>query len=248
MPELSEIAILISLFFLTGMVKGFFGIGIPPILLGTLTFIHDPRYVLTLIMIPVVASNARQALRGGDVGAIIGKHKWFVPTAMVAITVSAYFGGAIPSDSMSILTGCAMVLFALTSLINRVPPLPSLWFGPVQVLAGIASGLLGGISGIWGPPMLVYLFSLRLSALELIQTIGVFFFILSLSMTFGLILAGDLTAEIAILSIFLTIPLFLGMSPGERLRARINDNNFLRWFLIGFLILGLNMIRRSMYS
>ena len=83
--------------------------------------------------------------------------------------------------------------------------------------------------------MLVYLLSLRLPAVELIQTIGVFFFCLSLSMGIGLVFSGDLTIGIAVLSLFLTIPVFLGMRPGERFRESLGDARFQRWFLFAFL-------------
>ncbi len=248
MPDLTEFAILFVLFALAGFVKGVVGIGIPPLLLGVLTFIYDPRYTVSLIVVPIVASNARQALRGGSAVSILKKHLWFLPIASLTIVASAYFAGDIPTPTLFIIIGCAMALFALTSLFDRVPPISSRWVRPVQVLSALTSGLLGGITGIWGPPMLVYLLSLRLPAVELIQTIGVFFFCLSLSMGIGLVFSGDLTIGIAVLSLFLTIPVFLGMRPGERFRESLGDARFQRWFLFAFLILGLNLIRRGLFA
>ncbi len=248
MTDLSELVLLFCLFCLAGFVKGLVGIGIPPILLAALTFVYDPRYTVSLIMIPIVASNARQAVRGGDVAAILRKHLWFLPISSLTIAASAFFASDIPTSTLLILIGFAMALFALTSLVDRIPPISSRWIRPVQVLSALASGLLGGISGIWGPPMLVYLCSLKLPATEFIQTIGVFFFILSLSMGIGLIFSGDLTIEVAVQSLFLTIPVFLGMRPGERLRESLGDARFQRWFLFAFLILGLNLIRKGVVS
>ena len=241
-----ELALLFSLFLFTGFVKGLLGIGLPPILLGTLTFIYEPRYCVALIIIPIVLSNARQAWRGGSVTSIIRKHQWFLPLSSLSIVISTLFSSGISSAVLYMLSGIAMALFALTSLINRLPPLPPGWLVTAQVIAAGASGALGGVSGIWGPPMLIYLLSLRLSPAELVQTIGVFFLVLSFSMAIGLQLSGELTAEIALLAVFLTLPVFIGMWPGERVRAGLGTKRFERWFLVAFLLLGLNLIRRGL--
>lgn len=248
MPEFAELALVCALLFSAGVVKGFFGIGTPPILLGTLTFLYEPRYVLALIMIPIVASNARQAFRGGNPAIILRKHIWFLPVGALSIFGSSFLSGGFPESVLLIITGAAMVLFAITALSNRVPLLSQRWASHAQVAAGAASGLLGGLSGIWGPPMLVYLYAQRLPKAELIQTIGVFFLILSSAMTIGIAAAGDLSPLRAMISVALIVPLFIGMPIGETLRHRLDDTRFLRLFLILFLVLGANLIRRGAFG
>lgn len=245
MPELWDIGLLAGLFFGTGIVKGFFGIGIPPILLGVLTFLYDPREAVALMLIPIVASNARQALLGMSPLIILIKHIWFLPVSSLAIFTTAFVSGGFPTATLLILTGAAMVLFAITSLIDRTPPIKETWLVPSQIISGLLSGLLGGMSGIWGPPMMIYLFALRLPKPELIQSIGVFFFFLSAFMTLGVAAAGDMTIPGTALSIVLVVPVFLGMAIGEALRHRLDDTRFLRWFLVMFLALGVNLIRRG---
>ncbi|MCE2522747.1 MAG: sulfite exporter TauE/SafE family protein [Rhodobacteraceae bacterium] len=245
MPEHSEITLLIGLFFGAGIVKGFFGIGIPPILLGVLTFIYDPRQALALMLIPIVASNARQALVGISPFEILKKHVWFLPVSSLTIFVTAYVSGGVATSILLTLTGAAMSLFAITSLIDRAPPIGTAWLVPAQLMSGVLSGLLGGMSGIWGPPMMIYLFALRLPKAELIQTIGVFFFLLSVFMALGVAAVGDMSKSTVALALALIVPVFIGMAIGEAMRKNLDDARFLRWLLIMFLALGLNLIRRG---
>lgn len=248
MPEISEIALLAALFFGAGIVKGFFGIGIPPVLLGALTILYDPRQAVALMLIPIVASNARQAFLGISPLHILRKHIWFLPVSSLAIFGSAYVSGGFPVSLILVVTGAAMVLFAITSLIDRTPPITKRGLVPMQLVSGLLSGLLGGVSGIWGPPMMVYLFALRLPKTELIQTIGVFFFFMSAFMTLGVAASGEMTKSVTAFSLALILPVLIGMAIGEALRHLLDDARFLRWFLILFLFLGLNMIRRGVVS
>ncbi|MGB7271538.1 MAG: sulfite exporter TauE/SafE family protein [Albidovulum sp.] len=243
-----EAALVAALFFGAGALKGFFGIGIPPIVLGVLTFFYDPRLVVTIMLIPIMASNARQALRGISPIVILRKHIWFLPVSTAAIFLTAFVSRDFPTELLLTLTGIAMVIFSITSLIDRAPRVPDNQKAPLQLLSGTLSGLLGGVSGIWGPPMMMYLFALRLPNTELIQTIGIFFFFLSTFMTFGVAAAGEMTVPGTILSITLVVPVLFGMKIGELLRGKLNDTDFLRWFLVLFLLLGLNMLRRGISS
>lgn len=248
MPDTAEAILVAALFFGAGALKGFFGIGIPPITLGVLTFFYEPRLVVTWMLIPIVASNARQALLGISPLVILRKHIWFLPVSTLAIFVTAYVSGDFQTDVLLTLTGVAIVLFSITSLIDRTPPVPDNWKVPMQMLSGTLSGLLGGVSGIWGPPMMIYLFALRLPNAELIQTIGIFFFFLSSFMALGVAAAGEMTVYGTILSLALVVPVLVGMKVGEVLRGSLNDALFLRWFLIVFLLLGMNLLRRGILS
>lgn len=220
----------------------------PPILIGALTFIYDPRQTVALMLIPIVASNARQALLGMSPIIIIRKHIWFLPISSLSIFSSAMISGNFPTSALLTITGVAMVIFALTSLLDRAPPIRNKWRVPSQVVSGALSGLMGGGSGIWGPPMMIYLFALRLPKPEMIQSIGVFFFFLSAFMTLGVAAAGDMTILGTLHSILLIVPVFLGMAIGEALRNQLDDTRFLGGFLIMFLALGINMIRLGAFG
>jgi uncharacterized membrane protein YfcA len=141
--------------------------------------------------------------------------------------------------------GIAISIFAISSLLSYVPKLSLKFDTPVQIIAGICSGILGGLTAIWGPPLAIYLVSLRMEKSRFIQTLGVMFSIQSVFLLIGFMVSGELTPHLAVIGLALLVPTFIGMYIGEKLRTRLNTEQFTRVFLMVFLILGLNLIRRG---
>lgn len=245
MDGLTEIAILGVIFFGASILKGIFGIGMPAVLIGFLTFFYDPRTALAMILVGLVASNMRQAMGKAQIVEILRAHSWFIFCAALAIFLAAYWGGRMPVTLLEILVGASMVLFSLTSLLKIVPPLNPAWKREAQIVAGTLSGFLGGISGIWGAPLGAYLLSLRLEKDLLIQTMGLIFFCQSLFLMAGFVISGELSQQSFVIGLLSLIPIFAGLLLGERLRAHLHNEAFIRGFLIMFLLLGLNLIRRG---
>lgn len=243
--EVSEILLLSGIFVFAGFVKGALGIGLPAFSIGLLTFYYEPRVGMALILPALFMTNLRQAYLGGRIWDVVLKHKYFCVFACAGIFVTAVIGARVPVDILMITVGIAMVVFAVTSLMDAIPPLRASWNKPVQILAGISSGVLGGLTSIWGPPLAMYLTSLRPTKDEMIQTLGVMFSIQCVFLIAGFIVSGELTARLAIIGLIAMFPAFVGMFIGERVRATMDLRQFMRAFLICFIVLGLNLIRRG---
>lgn len=246
--ELSEAVSLAIIFTAGGVVKGMLGIGLPAFLIGLLTFQYEPRFAMAMILLVILFSNMRQAMVGGPIWPIVLRHKYFCLCACVGIFWVAYFGAAVPTPPLQICVGVAMVIFAFTSLLGAIPPMQARFETGGQMLAGLFSGVLGGLTAIWGPPLALYLMSLRLDKNVLIQTMGVMFAAQAVFLTLGFVVTGELTAQIASVGAILLIPTFVGMYLGERFRHRLNTQQFSRLFLVGFILLGLNLIRRGVFG
>jgi uncharacterized membrane protein YfcA len=246
--DVTAILILCAIFLFGGFVKGLLGIGLPALLVGLLTFFYEPRYAVSLILITIMATNLRQAMQGGRVLDVFRRYWVFTSIAVVFIFCVAIVGGAVPVPALLIVVGVGMTLFALTSLFVDMPLLPPRYDKVAQAVAGLGSGILGGLTAIWGPPLVVYLMSLHMERRTFVQALGVMFATQSVPLTLGFVVSGELTAETAVLSVGLLIPAFSGMYFGEKLRDRIDTKLFFRLFLTAFLLLGLNLIRRGLFG
>lgn len=246
--ETSEILILCAIFLFGGFMKGLLGIGLPALLIGLLTFFYEPRYAASLIPFAILTTNLRQAVLGGRVFSIVRRFGLFCAISSVFIFCFAIVGAGVPIPAMLIVVGIGMSLFALTSLFVDMPLLPPRYDKAAQVVAGLSSGILGGLAAIWGPPLLIYLMSLHLERRDLVQALGVTFAIQSVPLALGFVVSGELTLETAILSVALLVPIFIGMYFGEKLRDRIDTKLFFRLFLMAFLLLGLNLMRRGVFA
>ena len=79
---------------------------------------------------------------------------------------------------------------------------------------GFAGGVMQGAGGLSAPVSVSFLNALRLSRVDFIGTISVFFLMMSLFQVPTLILLDVLTWDRAVLSALAVIPLFLGISLG----------------------------------
>lgn len=144
------------------------------------------------------------------------------------------------------ITGVGIAIFSAVNLLRRPPPLPPRWELRAQVLCGIASGVAGGFTGLWAPPLVILLLSLRLSKTDFVRATGLLLFLGGLPLMIGYAGHGLLTREIFLWSLVMIAPTFIGFSIGERVRRRMADERFHHAVLVFFLLMGLNMIRRAL--
>ena len=133
-----------------------------------------------------------------------------------------------------------MIIFSIQSLFGiRIPVKDSyLW----HVIFGILSGFLGGISTIWSPPIAMYLMAKDYEKEEFIGILGFLFLSACLPLGLGLYLAGVLTVNSALASLFGSVFVLLGFRVGEVLRTVVPQKQFKKILLIAFLVMGLRLI------
>lgn len=243
--ELFYIAVLV--FFVAGIIKGTVGIGLPTIVISVLSIFADPRWAMSMVLMTIFASNLWQFCRA-KTAKKQALNYWPLMLLLVAFNygVSRYSFG---TDTRNILLalGVVVILFALGNLIKKPPPLPQQWDKAAQVLAGSAAGVLGGLTTIWGPPMVVYLLSKRLHKEVFILVSGAILTVGSLPLLLSYRQVGLLPDSTLIGSAVLMAPAIAGMYLGERLRQNIDTERFTKLLLLMFLVLGINLIRRAVF-
>jgi hypothetical protein len=87
---------------------------------------------------------------------------------------------------------------------------------------GLVAGALGGLTGTWGPPTVLYLIALETPKAKQILVQGVVYGLGSVSLLVGHIQSGVLNMTTLPFSAALLIPAFLGMQLGFRMSDRLN--------------------------
>lgn len=231
-----------------GFVKGTIGFAMPLVMASAFASIMPAQIALAALILPVLATNIPQALRQGRAAAAesIRNYRWHIGMVMLFMCVSAGFARFIPQAVMYALLGFPVVAFALWQLSGR-PAAPLVHHRrKAEIVTGIVGGLYGGISGIWGPPLVVLLLSLGTEKQEQIRVQGVVFLLGASGLTIAHLMTGILNAQTIPLSAVLCIPAFAGMYAGFAVQDRMNVAQFRRWTLILLLISGLNLIRRAL--
>ena len=104
---------------------------------------------------------------------------------------------------------------------------------------------MGGLTSVWAPPLAIYLAARRIPKEEFVRVSGLIFFIGSIPLLLAYLAQGHLNKELSILSMFLLLPTFVGFWLGEKIRNKMSEIVFKKFILVLFLIMGLDLIRRS---
>lgn len=238
-----------AVYALAGVVKGLLGIGLPTLAVGLTAQFVEAREAIALVICPMLAANAWQVWRSGAPLALVAR-TWrdFRP---LALTMLAAIGGVallapnVPAVWVTAVLGVVVTLFAALSLWREPPPLPPRLDTAAQLVTGTVAGAIGGIAGIWAPPIIVYLGARRLEREAFVETVGVLLFAGSAVLLGGYLASGLLSPAVAAGSLWLVPPAIAGFALGERFRRRLSGPRFRTLVLGFFLLMGLNLVRRA---
>ena len=169
-PEAFWAAVAVTLF--AGFVKGAVGFAMPLIMISSFSAFLEPEQALAGLILPTVVTNISQATRQG-MGAArdsVTKYHRFLIATLVLIVISAQFVRAIPQELFLILLGVPITAFALAQLSGRKLALKLQHRHRAEWVMGAIGGLYGGVSGVWGPPLIVYLLSTGADKVETVKS------------------------------------------------------------------------------
>ncbi|MEL7462842.1 MAG: sulfite exporter TauE/SafE family protein [Pseudomonadota bacterium] len=245
MPDDNLIWIAPLIFLLAGTIKGAIGLGLPTTIIALMSLFVDPRVAVALGLTAMILSNVWQAHREGGWIQPLARFWPYLVISGAALLAVSQFAAEADGDAILVFTGIAIVIFAVSSLIGSPPALPPRWERPAQVFTGGVAGVMGGLTGIWSPPMIMMLLSLRLDKRAFVNTVGVLLCLGAAPLQIGYVAAGLMTWKMFGLSLALCVPVFIGFSVGERFRRRVDAALFQNLVLLFFLAMGLNMIRQG---
>jgi uncharacterized membrane protein YfcA len=232
-------------YFLAGSVKGTLGIGLPTTAVSLMAQVSDARTAIAIVIIPMAITNAWQVYRSTDVVLVWRRYWPLAVCMMVFIAIFSQVAVAIPARTLTFFLGVIVTLFAAVNLWRQPPLLARRYDLPAQVITGSIAGIMGGITGVWAPPVIAYLSASRLDKEQFVSTIGLLLLLGSLVLCVGYWRVGIIQAEIAHLSIIMLVPAMLGFAFGEQLRQRLSGDRFRIFVLLFFLVMGLNLMRRA---
>ena len=231
-------------FFGEGVVKGVTGMGLPTVAMGVLGALMSPLAAAALLLAPSFVTNVWQLVAGPRL-LPIGRRLWPMMIAIVAGTLagSAMLTGGDTTFTTGAL-GAALILYAVFTLLARpfcVPPRLEPWLSPA---VGLVTGAVTGATGVFVIPAVPYIQALGLEKDELVQALGLSFTVSTVALGAGLAARGALPLGDMATSALAVIPALGGMAAGQAMRARISATAFRKGFLIGLLLLGMEMTVR----
>ena len=225
-----------------GVTKGFAGSGLPTVSVATMAIVIDVPTAVALMPIPLLVANARQAFRGGYMRDAMRR---FWPL-LVCLPFGTVLGvkvlTGIDARTVSGLVGAILVAFALLSQARFEWRVSARRDRQLQPFVGLGAGVIGGISSIFAPLIVMHLMSLRLPKDEFVGTVGLAYLVGIVPMIVALVAFGRLGQTETLWGAAAVVPVLAGMFLGERLRGRFSETLFRRCLLVLLLLAGLNLI------
>ncbi|CUH66356.1 Sulfite exporter TauE/SafE [Thalassovita gelatinovora] len=245
-PETFALAFAIAL--LAGFIKGMVGFAMPMILISGLSSFIDPQLALAGLILPTVATNGWQALRQGRAAAweSVKRFRVFMMIGLVTMLLSAQLVRVLSAETMLLLIGVPVSVFALIQMYGLRLVLPEKGRGLIEAAIGGFAGLIGGMSGVWGPPTVLYLTALNTPKTEQVRIQGVIYGLGAVALLFGHIGSGIVNRDTVVFSAALLIPALLGTWVGFRVHDRIDQVAFRRVTLLVLFVAALNLVRRGL--
>ena len=245
MDDTAGLALVALVFLFAGFVKGAVGIGLPTVVVGLLGLFIPPVQAAMLMGVPALVTNLWQMAAGPRLGALLRRFAWMIVAVFIGTfatiglltTTTAFAGAAL---------GAVLAAYGAYGLFVRpfeVRPEMERWLGPV---IGLATGLLSGATGVFVIPTVPYLTSIRLTAEEFVQAVGIHAFVCPLALALALAAHGQYPAALAGSSFLALIPALAGMYVGVRVRRRLQAATFMRWFFAALIALGGYTLLRSL--
>ena len=241
------LAVAITLF--AGFVKGAVGFAMPMIMISGFSSFLPPEVALAGLILPTVVTNLSQAFRQGRQVAweTVMTYRRILTATVMFILVSASFVHVIPQDMFLLLLGLPITAFAVAQLAGVSLALRLEHRARAEWILGAIGGLYGGISGVWGPPLLVYLLSIGANKNETVRAQGVVFLIGAAVLFVAHLTSGVLTEQTLAFSALLVVPAQIGQVLGNRIQDRLDQTRFRRWTLALLILTGLNLMRRAVW-
>lgn len=225
-----------------GVTKGFAGSGLPTVSVASMAIVIDVPTAVALMPIPLLVANARQAFRGGYMRNAMRR---FWPL-LVCLPFGTVLGvkvlTGIDARTVSGLVGAIVVAFALLSQVRFEWRVSARRDRQLQPFVGLGAGVIGGISSIFAPLIVMHLMSLRLPKDEFVGTVGLAYLVGIVPMILALAAFGRLGQTETLWGAAAVAPVLAGMFLGERLRGHFSETLFRRCLLVLLLLAGLNLI------
>lgn len=239
MEPFALVALVAATFLLAGLVKGVVGMGLPPVAIGIMALAMPPAQAAALVLVPAFVTNIWQMMSGRNFLAIV-KRLW---TVEICICIGAWLCGDILTTQTSklpgFLLGIMLMVYAVYGTTSATPRISERYEPFLSPIIGLITGVIVAATGLMAIPLVPYLQAINLEKEELLQALGLSFFISALALGTVLTSASIFRSDTALMSALALLPATAGMAIGRYYVSRISAATFKRWFLLAMFLIGL---------
>ena len=228
-----------------GLVKGTIGFGMPMVALPVIAFAVPVTTAMIILCAPIFLTNFLQIkFKQG-----ISSYR-FLPMFLFLVVGLIIGARLILEINLNTITQIIAILIIFAAVINCFGfkinnNINKKYERIITSFIGFGSGILGGLSTVYGPPMLAYLVAVDLPKEKFVRTVSTMYFIGSFPLYGSLIYYGFATKQDLTMSMLLIIPALIAQQIGTKIRDKINQKQFRNCILVTLVILGIMLFIKT---
>ena len=243
--DIEYLYIAIALCF-AGFVKGLIGFGLPIVALSILSLFIPIEFALALIVFPIFATNFVLAIQGGQIKTVLLRFWPLILSLSIGLFLSAQILVGIKEQSLYLVLGSIIIFLLVIDAFKGRVAIPSKWERTISFPIGLLSGIVGGISTSYGPPIVLFLTALNLPKELFISVLGTILCCGSIALAIAFGSVNILNADNLLWSILAIIPCIIGLWIGGKLRHKIPQKLFYRLILGALTLIAFSLINRGL--
>lgn len=227
---------------LGGVLKGATGAGAPVIGVPVLAVVFDvPMAVAIFAVLNVISNTWQMKAFYGEIVDL--RFAWTHALASaVGVVPGSILLATLPTEVLTVTMAAVVFLYIGLRLTRPDWSLTSAQGRRLGPPIGFVGGILQGAGGVSAPVSVSFLNALRLSRVDFIGTISVFFLAMATLQIPTLIALGILSWERAGLAVLAVIPLFIGIWIGAWIARRFSKEAFDRVVLVLLAVIAIKLV------
>ena len=230
------------IFLLGGIIKGVIGMGLPVFTVALGTLFMPVTEVFGLSIIPILVTNFWQVRHGKGATEVFKRFWPMIIMMLIGLVVGSELISVLDGDTLLTIIGVVIVVTSIMGLANPHAHISKRAEFPVSLVAGFSSGVSGGLSTIWGPPISMFLMMTDLKKEDYICATGVIWVLAAVPLSVLFYLNGIIHSGNYLYSMALCVPSMIGIGIGQHIRSRFSQDTFRKILLIILLVIGFNLI------
>jgi len=242
---LENLVLIVFAIFLGGIVKGSVGIGMSMFSVPIIAFILPPTKAMMLLCFPVIFTNFLQM----DIRKGVGSFR-FLPM-FLALFLGLLIGGKLilnlSFNFISISIATVIIIFTSLNFFGiNLKNLKKANEKILSVIIGFFSGILGGLTTFYAPPIITFLISINLDKEFFIRTTATMYFFASIPLYSSMLYHGLGNYYDLIMSLVLVVPAIIGQFFGSKIRKKMSNEIFQKLILIILIIIGFSLLFKNL--
>jgi uncharacterized membrane protein YfcA len=246
MPDLVTVLSGVAVVLVAAFLKGIVGFGFPTTSTTLLALFVDVRIAVALVILPNIVMDGYQMLRRGELLATARRLCFVIVAGAIGIVLGTKLLVMLPAWVATLVLGLFTLAFVALNATSFSPRLAPRWERPLGPVAGLVSGVVGGLTNTPGTALIIFFYALGLTKHEFVRSIALSFVALKVVQLAAVSHFGLMSWSLFRLSLGLTAVALVGFYAGLQVQDRLDQRRFNRAVLVFLGATGLWLVIRSL--